>query len=236
MPSPTLIRMSFTIADGRSRLATVTKSPVVGSSVARPHESAPTTPRAASRITRIVRSTSRLALTARPASSSARVSRARRTLSSKSWAFWIAMPACSPKASRTRWWWDVKTPGRVEKAEITPMTPPPTLSGTQSIERIPSRSSTSRRAERGSARTSSTRIARPLSAARPMIPSPTGIERARHSSLSKPWAATWVRRARSRSRRPIPQPVLPMSAVTERLMRSSTDARSRREVMSWLVE
>lgn len=33
----------------------------------------------------------------------------------------------------------------------------------------------------------------------------------------------------------MPQPVLPMSDVTERLMRSSTDAMSRRDVMSWLV-
>src|SRR5207244_3220394 len=98
------MRMSFTIAGGRSRLATVTNSPVPGSSVARPHESTPRTPRASSRITRIVRSTSRLAVTARPASRSARVSRARRTLSSKSRALWIAIPACSPNASSTRWW------------------------------------------------------------------------------------------------------------------------------------
>src|SRR5437773_387973 len=153
--------MSFTIAWGRSRLATVTSSSVRGSSVARPHESTPRTPRASSRITRIVRSTSRLAVTARPASRSARVSRARRTLSSKSRALWIAIPACSPNASSTRWWCAVNAPGRVANAEMTPITSPASLSGTQSIERIPSRSSTSRRAERGSVRTSSTRIAVP---------------------------------------------------------------------------
>ena len=42
---------------------------------------------------------------------------------------------------------------------MTPRRLPPTRSGTHSIERMPSRSSTSRRAERGSVRTSSTRIA-----------------------------------------------------------------------------
>jgi len=35
------------------------------------------------------------------------------------------------------------------------------------------------------------RIAVPLWAARPMIPSPTGIESVRHASLPTPWAATW---------------------------------------------
>src|SRR3989454_171189 len=142
--------MSFTIGGGRSRLATVTSSFVCGSSVESPHESAPRTPRASSRITRIVGSTSRLGVTAGPASKRARVSRARRTLSSKSRALWIAIPACSPNASSTRWWWPVNAPGCVEKAEMTPITPPATVRGTQSIERIPSRSSTSRGAERGS--------------------------------------------------------------------------------------
>lgn len=148
-----------------------------------PHDDTPSTARACSMMTLTVRSRSRLAVTARPASSSARVSRARRTLSSKSCAFWIAIPACSAKASSTRWWWPENAAGRVEKAEITPSSVPPTRSGTQSIERMPSRSSTSRRVERGSRWTSSTRIACPASAQRPITPSPSGSASARHSSL-----------------------------------------------------
>ncbi len=148
-----------------------------------PHEETPSTALACSMMTWIVRSRSRLAVTARPASSRARISRVRCTLSSKSCAFWIAMPACSAKASSTRWWWAEKAAWRVENAEITPSSVPPTRSGTHSIERMPSRSSTSRRAERGSRRTSSTRIGCPVSAQRPMSPSPIGNASAPHSSL-----------------------------------------------------
>ncbi len=68
-----------------------------------------------------------------------------------------------------------------------------------------------------------------------MMPSPTRTERFRHSSVRKPCAAACSIRVRSGLSRPMPQPVLPMSAVTERLMVSSTDGRSRRAVMSWLV-
>jgi hypothetical protein len=61
-----------------------------------------------------------------------------------------------------------------------------TLRGTHSMARIPSCSSTSRRAERGSVRMSLTRMATPLAAQRPLMPSPTGIERARQASVLKP--------------------------------------------------
>ncbi len=68
-----------------------------------------------------------------------------------------------------------------------------------------------------------------------MIPSPTGRASPRHSSLLNPWAAAWTSRVRAASSSPMPQPVEPISAVTERLMRSSTEATSSRAVMSWLV-
>src|SRR5215467_10263520 len=129
----------------------------------------------------------------------------------------------------------MKLRGRVETAETTPITTPTTFSGTQSIARIPSRSSTSRDAARGSVCTSPTRIATPSAATRPMIPSPTGIDRARHSSLWKPCAAAWTMCVRSLLKSPIAQPPAPMSAGTEMLIRSRTDATSRRAVMSWLV-
>ena len=129
----------------------------------------------------------------------------------------------------------VKAAVRVENAEMTPSSAPATRSGTHSIERMPSRSSTSRRVERGSVRTSSTRIAAPVSAHWPMIPSPTGSASARHSSLRNPWAAVCTRRMRPGSSRPMPQPVDGMRAVTARLIRSSTEATSSRAVMSWLV-
>ena len=119
---------------------------------------------------------------------------------------------------------------------MTPMIWPPTRSGTLSIDRIPSFSSRSRRAERGSSRRSSERTARPDETARPMSPSPTRTERFRHSGVRKPWAAACSIRVRSSGfRSPIPQPVLPMSEVTERLIVSSTEGRSSRAVMSWLV-
>ena len=112
------------------------------------------------------------------------------------------------------------------------MTAPTTLRGTHSIDRMPSRSSTSRRAERGSVCTSATRIATPSAATRPMIPSPAGTDNVRHSSLWNPWAAAWTTCVRSLLKSPIPHPLAPISAGTERLMRSRTDATSRRAVMS----
>ena len=103
------------------------------------------------------------------------------------------------------------------------------------MERIPSFSSTSRRAARGSARRSSNRIAFPEAAALPMMPSPTGMLSVRHSVAWKPWAATWSMAVRSALRRPIPQPVLPTRLVTDRLIVSSKEPRSSRAVMSWPV-
>ena len=150
MPSPIRIRMRATLAGSRSRLATEDSSPVTASSVNSPHDSTPSTSRAWVRMRRMVSSTSRLWLTARPASSSAWVSRARRWLSSKRRAFWMAMPAWSAKASSSIWWRSVKKPGVVEKAEMTPMISPATRRGTLSMERMPSFSSTSRCAERAS--------------------------------------------------------------------------------------
>ena len=114
------------------------------------------------------------------------------------------MPACSPKASSTCWWWVVKTPGCVEKAEMTPIVWPPSLRGTQSMARIPSCSSMSRRAERGSVRMSLTRMATPLAAQRPLMPSPTGMERARQASVLKPCAAACTRFLRSFIEEPDP--------------------------------
>ena len=61
----------------------------------------PSTSRAWLRMTRIVSPSSRLWLTARPAARRASVSRARRWLSSKRRAFWMAMAACSANASRS---------------------------------------------------------------------------------------------------------------------------------------
>ena len=145
------------------------------------------------------------------------------------------MPAWSAKLSSSVWWRSPKALGAVEKAEITPMIWPPTRSGTLRSERSPSFSSTSRRAERGSWRRSSERTARPEEAATPMIPSPTRTERFRHSGVRKPWAAACSIGVRSGLSSPMPQPVLPMSAVTERLIVSSTEGRSSRAVMSWLV-
>src|SRR5215510_12126877 len=115
------------------------------------------------------------------------------------------------------------------------MTVPTTFSGTHSMARIPSRSSTSRCAERGSACTSPILIATPSAATRPMIPSPTGTDNVRHSSLWKPCAAAWTTCVRSLLKSPIPQPLAPIRAGAERLIRSRTEATSRRAVMSWLV-
>ena len=129
----------------------------------------------------------------------------------------------------------MKAAGRVENAEITPSSRSPSIMGTQSIERMPSRSSMSRRAERESARTSSTRIGTPAATQLPMIPSPTGISSADHSFVRKPCAAAWMIAVPSLFSSPMPHPVEPISAVTDRLIRSSTDARSSRPVMSWLV-
>ena len=137
----------------------------------------------------MVSSTSRLWLTARPASSSAWVSRARRWLSSKRRAFWMAAPAWSANASSSIGWRSVKKPGVVEKAEMTPMISPATRRGTLSMERMPSFSSTSRCAERASARRSSERTGCPEAAARPMMPSPMGTLSRRHSGVRNPWAA-----------------------------------------------
>ena len=141
------------------------------------------------------------------------------------------MPAWSAKLSSRVWCRSPKTPGRVANAEITPMIWPPTRRGTLRSERIPSFSSTSRRAERASARRSSDRIAAEDTAC-PMIPSPIRIARLRHSWVRKPCAAACSIIDRSGLSRPMPQPVLPISAVTERLMVSSTEGRSRRAVMS----
>ncbi len=69
------------------------------------------------------------------------------------------------------------------------MTSAATRKGTLSRERIPSFSSTSRWADRGSARRSPDRTALPDAAAHPMMPSPTGTLNMRHSGVRKPCAA-----------------------------------------------
>ncbi len=99
IPSPTWFRM-LTFVRSRSRLATATSSPEAGSSVNTLADCTPSTSRAWFRIRRMVSLTSRLWFTARTAPRSASVSRVRRWLSSKSRAFWMAMPAWSAKRSR----------------------------------------------------------------------------------------------------------------------------------------
>ena len=202
-----------------------------------PHEATPRTARACSMMTRIVRAGSRLAVTARARPRRARASRAcRLRLSSKSCAFCTAMPACSAKASSTRWWCAVNAAGRVEKAEMTPSRPPPTRSGTHSIERMPSRSSTSRRAERGSARTSSD-ADRPSRSAHAPDDALADRQRERAPLVALEAVGGGVdepRRARGRGAR-CRSRWSRSAPVTERLIRSSTEATSRRAVMSWLV-
>ena len=115
------------------------------------------------------------------------------------------------------------------------MISPATRSGTLNMERMPSFSSTSRCAERGSSLRSSERTGRPDAAARPMMPSPIGMLSTRHSGVRNPWAAAWSMAVRSALKSPMPHPVLPMRPVTARLIASSTERRSSRAVMSWVV-
>ena len=113
---------------------------------------------------------------------------------------------------------------------------PPAAARTAST-RMPSLSSTSRRAERGSARTSSTRIGCPRGRGAPDdAPRRPARDSVRHSARAEAVGGRVLDRpVRSALSRPMPQPVLPISAVTERLIVSSTEGRSSRAVMSWLV-
>ena len=164
-------------------------------------------------------------MTARPASKSARVSCARLRLSSNSWALWIAIPACSANASSTRWWWDVNAAARVrERGDDAEQASCPPAAARTACERMPSRSSTSRRAERGSVRTSSTRIGHSGLRAAPDDPlADRQRQRPPLVALKRRGRPRGPAASRAESSRPMPQPVEPMSAVTERLIRSSTD-------------
>ena len=98
------------------------------------------------------------------------------------------------------------------------MTLSPTRRGTASIERMPSLASSAGSRERGSPWTSSTRSGVPVSATRPMMPAPRGVDSVRHSPVRKPWAAACSTVLPSAVSRPMPHPTLPMSAFTDRLM------------------
>ena len=103
---------------------------------------------------------------------------------------------------------------------------------------MPSSSSTSRMTERGSRRTSSTRMAVPDAPARPMMPCAHRHGQAAPRLRAEAVGGHVVDGAPVALRSPMPQPVLPMRSVTARLIASSTadSCEARRDELGRPVE